>query len=112
MAATSGNFAPKPNQPVVSKRIVVSKPAPNTGNVIGAICKKNSIKSQPTRSPINKFCGSPTNVHTPPKAVPTTPCMIKLLKKLRNCSKVSPLNSFLSGTPSSLKSADVLEWIL
>ena len=52
---TSGNFCPNPNIPVVSRTTVVINPANKTGIVIGAIRRKNSIKSHPIRSPINRF---------------------------------------------------------
>ena len=59
----------------------VSIPKNKTGIVTGAILRKNSIKLQSALVAINKFCGSPTIVHTPPKAVPTAPCITISLKK-------------------------------
>ena len=41
----------------------------------------NSTKSQPTTPAIKRFWGSPTIVHTPPKAVPTAPCIMRSRKK-------------------------------
>ena len=64
-------------------------PAKNTGIVIGAILIKNSINSQPAIVAINKFCGSPTKVQTPPRAVPTAPCITRSLKKALNSSNSS-----------------------
>ena len=71
----------------------------NTGIVTGAIFQKKVMKSQPAFSAMRRFCGSPTRVVTPPSAVPTAPCMIRLRKKDRNCSSCS---AFSGSTPSSL----------
>ena len=60
-----------------------------TGMVTGAINRKNSTKSHPATVAISKFCGSPTRVQTPPKAVPTAPCIIRLRRKDRKFSKSS-----------------------
>ena len=64
-------------------------PAKKTGIVIGAILKKNSVNSQPAIVAINKFCGSPTIVQTPPRAVPTAPCITRSLKNPLNFSSSS-----------------------
>ena len=75
-------------------------PAIKTGTVIGAIFTMNSINSQPAIFAISKFWGSPTIVQTPPKAVPTTPCIIRSLRKALKLSK--------SSIPTSDR--DVLSW--
>ena len=64
----------------------VNKPKNKTGIVIGAMTMKNSKNSQPTTLAINRFCGSPTIVQTPPRAVPTAPCITRSLRKALNCS--------------------------
>ena len=53
------------------------------------------MNSQSATFAMSKFCGSPTKVHTPPKAVPTTPCIRISLRKALKFS--------ISLTPNSLK---------
>ena len=65
----------------------------NTGIEIGAIRTRNSTKSQPTVSPIRRFCGSPTRVASPPSAVPTIACISRLRRKARNCSRSPRIGS-------------------
>ena len=38
-------------------------------------------EAQPAASPITRFCGSPTSVHSPPSAVPTAACIIRLRRR-------------------------------
>ena len=74
----------------------VRTPATKTGIVIGAILKKNSTNSHSAIVAINKFWGSPTIVQTPPRAVPTAPCMTKSLKKALKFSSSSSFKSLIA----------------
>ena len=73
----------------------MSRPNTRTGIVTGDILIKNSIKSHPARSAISKFCGSPTVVHTPPSAVPTAPCIIRLRRNALKPSRSSAFSAFI-----------------
>ena len=90
-----------------SSNTQVIRPQAKTGMVTGAMRRKNSMNSHPARSAISRFCGSPTVVQTPPNAVPTAPCIIKLRKKALKssklvwCSASRPLSSVWSW-PSSV----------
>ena len=89
-----GNWLPNPAIENFSTVKHVKIPATKTGIVIGAILKKNSMNSPPAIVAINKFCGSPTSVHTPPRAVPTAPCITKSLKNALNSSSSFNLTLF------------------
>ena len=68
---------------------------------MGSIFKKNSMNDQSATLAINRFCGSPTVVATPPKAVPTAPCINKFLRnplKVSNSSEFSEKDSSLEAT--------------
>jgi len=63
--------------------------------------KKNSMKDQSATLAINKFWGSPTVVATPPKAVPTAPCIKRFLRKplkVWNSSEFSENDSSFEAT--------------
>jgi len=81
----SGNKAPYEASLNFSIAKQVNIPIMNTGIVIGAMRMKNSVNSHPALVAINRFCGSPTIVHTPPSAVPTAPCITMSDKKFLPC---------------------------
>ena len=70
-----GINVPKPNSLNCSTAQHVTKPVANTGIDTGAVRWKNSMNSHSMILPMRRFCGSPTSVHTPPRAVPTAACM-------------------------------------
>ena len=90
-----GSWLPKPAIENFSMIKHVKIPATKTGIVIGAILRKNSTNSQPAMVAISKFCGSPTNVQTPPKAVPTAPCITRSLRKALKSSNSSSFKVFI-----------------
>jgi hypothetical protein len=81
----------------------VIMPQIKTGWVTGAMTIMNSINPHRMVSAMRRLCGSPTLVHNLPKAVPTTPCIIKLRKDARNLDKTSLCVYANSGGTSPLE---------
>ena len=67
---------------------------------------KNSTNDQSATLAIKRFWGSPTVVDTPPKAVPTAPCIRRFLRKPLNIVK----SAESSENPTSFSATFLYTW--